>query len=94
LGSHRRPANGTLAVTLLSGERRIAERTLSAPTRTLHGTFDTSGLQSGIYTLQARISTPPQHAAQTARRQVVVAPNPFVQFIALLHQRDMGGATC
>jgi len=69
--------NGTLAITLLSGERRIAERTLSATTRTLHGTFDTSGHQSGIYTLQARISTPPQHTAQTARRQVVVAPDPF-----------------
>jgi hypothetical protein len=69
--------NGTLVVTLLGDERRIAEQTFPVATRLLRGTFETGGLKPGIYTLQAKISGPAPQTPPTARRQVVVAPDPF-----------------
>ena len=69
--------NGTLAVTLLSGERLIAEQTLPVTTDHLRGTFETRGLKPGICTLQAKISGPAPQTSQSARRQVIVAPDPW-----------------
>ena len=71
--------NGTLAVTLLSGERLIAEQTLPVTIDLLRGTFDTRGLKPGIYTLQAKISGPSPLTSQSARRQVIVAPDPWAE---------------
>ena len=68
---------GTVTVTLLAGERRIAEQTLPATTGTLRGTFDTAGIRPGPYTLKAHTSVTPPQAPPTAQRQVVVAPDPF-----------------
>ena len=69
--------NGTLAVTLLSGERLIAEQTLPVTIDLLRGTFDTRGLKPDIYTLQAKISGPASQTSPSARRQVIVAPDPW-----------------
>jgi hypothetical protein len=75
--AHAATTNGTLAIALLSGERRIAEQTLPATTSTLRGTFETSGLKPGIYVLEAKTGVAAEQAPQTVRRQVIVAPDPF-----------------
>jgi hypothetical protein len=67
---------GQIKISLLAGERLVAEQGGQAGPDELRGTFDSRGLKSGIHTLQATISAP-QQAPQTARRQVIVAPNPF-----------------
>jgi hypothetical protein len=69
--------NGTVAVTLLAGERRIADQTRLTATGTLRGTFETAGFKPGLYTLKAQTSTTPSQTPPTAQRQVVVAPDPF-----------------
>ena len=69
--------NGTVTIALMMINRLVGERILSAATGPLRGTFETSGLKPGIYTLQARISGLPRQTPPTARRQVVVAPDPF-----------------
>jgi len=70
-------ANGPLAIALLRGERRVAERTLPAATGTLRGTFETGGLKPGIYTLEAKTGGAAGLPPQSAQRRVVVAPDPF-----------------
>jgi hypothetical protein len=69
-------SSGQIKVALLAGERLVAEQTKQAGSGPLRGSFAGRGLQPGIYTLQATLSAP-QQAAQTARRQVIVAPDPF-----------------
>ena len=69
--------SGTVAITLLAGERRIAEQTRPTTTGTLRGTFETAGFKPGVYTMRAQTSGTPPQAPPTARRQVVVAPDPF-----------------
>ena len=69
--------NGAIKITLLTGERTVAEQACQAGTGPLRGVFETRGLRPGIYTLQAGISATPPQAPQTIRRQVIVAPDPF-----------------
>jgi len=69
--------NGTVAVTLLAGERRIADQTRPTATGTLRGTFETAGFKPGVYTMKAQTSATPPQTPPTAQRQVVVAPDPF-----------------
>jgi hypothetical protein len=46
------------------------------PGEALQGEFATRGLPAGVYTLQATIKTA-QGAEHTARREVILAPDPF-----------------
>jgi len=69
-------SNGRLKIALLAGERLVAEQTHQAAPGPLRGTFPAGNLQPGIYTLQATLIAP-QQAPQTARRQVIVALDPF-----------------
>ena len=69
-------ASGPIKIALLAGERIVAEQTGQAGSGPMCGEFVGHGLQPGVYTLQAT-SSAPQQASQTARRQVIVAPDPF-----------------
>ena len=63
-------------VTLLSGGRPVGEEASQAQPGLLTGTFETRGLKPGAYALQATLAGP-QGAPQTARRQVILAPDAF-----------------
>lgn len=69
-------ASGSIKIALRAGERLVAEQTGQAGSGPLCGTFADRGLQLGVYTLKAT-SSEPQQAPQSARRQVIVAPDPF-----------------
>ncbi len=66
-------AGSQVTIALLDGERTVEEQTVQVDAESLRGTFTGRGLEPGVYTLQA-ISNATQ---QSARRQVIVAPNPF-----------------
>ena len=67
---------GQIKVALLANGRRVAEQTGDAEAGQLHGTFETTKLRPGIYTLQATLNSPPRDT-QTARWQIIVAPAIF-----------------
>ena len=69
-------SSGQIKIALLAGERLVAEQTGQAGSSPLRGTFAGGNLTPGIYTLQATLSAP-QQAPLAARRQVIVAPDPF-----------------
>jgi hypothetical protein len=69
-------SSGQIKIALLAGERSVKERTGQAGSGPLCGTFPGCQFKPGIYTLQATISAL-QQAPQTARRQVIVSPDPF-----------------
>jgi hypothetical protein len=69
-------ASGQVQVALLSGGRVVAQQARPAQPGPVRGAFETHGLRPGIVTLQATLKGPPG-AAPTARRQVIVAPDPF-----------------
>jgi len=69
-------SSGQIKVALLAGERVIVEQTRDTTSGSLRGAFDSSKLQPGIYTVRATINLP-QTPPPTARRQIIVAPNPF-----------------
>jgi hypothetical protein len=73
-------ASGQVKVTLLSGGRVVARQARPAQPGPLLGAFGTRGLKPGLYTLQATRQGPPGTSPgtpQTARRQVILAPDPF-----------------
>ena len=72
----RAPSSGQVNVSLLSGERLVAEQTGQGGSGQLRGTFVDQGLAPGVYTLQAGLSGSRQ-APPSARRQVIVSPDPF-----------------
>ena len=53
-----------------------AEQTGNMEAGLLHGSFKTSGLRPGIYTLRAS-TTSARQASYTAERQIILAPDPF-----------------
>jgi len=63
---------GQVRVTLSSGAKAVAERTLTARPGPLAGSFETRGLKPGVYTVTARVG-----GALTAQEQVILAPDPF-----------------
>jgi hypothetical protein len=67
---------GDMKITLLTGDRLIAEQTHKVAAGSLHREFESRGLKAGIYTLQARTGTDLQ-GPQTAKRQIILAPNPW-----------------
>lgn len=69
-------SRGTIKVALLVGERTAKERTVQAGSGAICGTFPGCQLEPGVYTLRATI-TAPQQTPQTARRQIIIAPDPF-----------------
>ncbi len=69
-------SSGQIRIALLAGERLVAEQAGQAGSGPLRGTFAGGKLTPGIYTLQATL-TAPQQAPLAARRQVIVAPDPF-----------------
>ncbi|MCY2954477.1 MAG: hypothetical protein NTU53_21310 [Planctomycetota bacterium] len=69
-------STGQITVVLLAGDRVIAEQARNAETGLLRGTFDSGKLQPGIYTVRATMGSP-QAPLQTARRQIIVCPDPF-----------------
>jgi hypothetical protein len=69
-------ATGQIKVALLAGDRVMAEQTRDVGAGAMRGTFDSGTLQPGIYTVRATIGSPPV-PLQTARRQIIVCPDPF-----------------
>ena len=69
--------NGEIRVALLADNRTMAEHTGRAENGQWRGTFETRALNAGIYTLQASLA-PSSQGPHLARRQVIVAPDPFV----------------
>jgi hypothetical protein len=69
-------ASDEFKITLLAGDRSIAEQTHKAPVGLLHGTFESRGLKCGIYTLQAGTSVPPQVRQTAHQRQIILSPYP------------------
>jgi len=67
---------GEVTVALQSGRRLVGTQTRQAQPGLLEGTCETRGLKPGVYTVQATL-TGPQGAPQTARRQIILAPDPF-----------------
>lgn len=67
-------ASGEISVSLSAGTGLVAEQTHKAA-GSLRGTFETRGLPSGIYTLQAGTVAP--QGRQTAQRQIILAPGPW-----------------
>ncbi len=68
-------ARGAINVSLLAGDRIVAEQAQPATAGALRGAFASRELPCGIYTLQAGTGGP--QAQQTARRQIILAPNPW-----------------
>ncbi len=68
--------NSPIRVVFLTDNRMIAEHTGRTEGDHLRGVFETRGLKPGIYTLQATVAATPQ-TPHTARRQLIVAPDPF-----------------
>ena len=69
-------ASGEIKMTLRLADRIVEEQTRKAAADPLHGAFETRKLKSGVYTLQAETGAPSQ-SPQTARRQIILAPNPW-----------------
>lgn len=69
-------SNGQIAIALLAGKQLVAHETRQVRSGPLRGSFARGELAPGVYTLQATLSAP-QQAPRTARRQVIVAPDPF-----------------
>jgi hypothetical protein len=72
----RAASSGQVKVSLLAGERLVAEGTGQASSGQLRGSFFERGLAPGVYTLQAAFSGAGQ-VPPSARRQVIVSPDPF-----------------
>jgi len=68
-------ASGEIRVSLLTGDRIVAERTQQVAAGSMRGTFEAGGLRCGIYTLQAETVAPQDR--QPARRQIILAPDPW-----------------
>ncbi len=68
--------SGDIRISLLTGERLVAEQTQKSSTGSLNGVFESGRLESGIYTLQAR-SRIATEEPQTAQCQIILAPNPW-----------------
>ena len=68
--------SGEIKITLLAGERVVAQQSAQGGSGALSGIFAGHWPDPGIYTLQAT-ATAPQQAPVTAQRQVIVAPDPF-----------------
>ena len=62
-----------IRIALLAGERLIGEQAGSPESNTSSGSFQTTGIEPGVYTLQATSNTP----QQTAQRQEIISPDPF-----------------
>jgi hypothetical protein len=65
-----------MKVALWAERQLIAEQEGTTEAGQSHGTFDTTKLRPGIYTLRATLSSP-QQTAQTAQWQIIIAPAPF-----------------
>ena len=63
--------SGEIKISLLIDDRLVEEQTHKAA-GLLRGAFESRGLKSGIYTLQARAGAP-----QAAQRQIILTPNPW-----------------
>ena len=74
--AHSTSAGGSIKILLLAGERPVAEETRPAGSEPLCGTFADRGFPPGVYTLQVT-SSAPQESPQTARRQILLTPDPF-----------------
>jgi len=71
-----RSPGGQVRVALLLGSKVVAEQAREAQPGVLKGTFATGSLKPGVYTVRATLSAPGQ-APRSARRQVILAPDPF-----------------
>jgi hypothetical protein len=69
-------AGGSIKILLLAGERPVAEETRSAGSGPLCGTFADREFPPGVYTQQVT-SSAPRERPQTARRQILLTPDPF-----------------
>jgi hypothetical protein len=69
-------SSGRIKVVLSADDRDVAEQQAQAGPGPLRDTFATGGLVPGIYTLRATLADAPQ-APQSARRQILVTPDPF-----------------
>ena len=67
---------GQVKVALRSERRVVSQQAREAQPEVLIGSFGTRGLKPGVYTLEATLRGPPG-APQTARCQVILAPDPF-----------------
>jgi hypothetical protein len=67
---------GEVKVTLRIGDRLVQEQTRKEAAGPLRGTFDSRGLECGIYTIEAGVDMP-NRGLQTARRQILLTPNPW-----------------
>jgi len=65
-----------LRVALSAGSRPIAERAGQAASGEMQGTFETRGLEPGIYTIRA-VAGDAREGEKSARRRVIVSPDPF-----------------
>lgn len=65
-------ASGEISISLSAGAGLVAEQTHNAA-GSLRGTFESRGLPSGIYTLQAGTVAP--QGRRTAQRQIILAPD-------------------
>jgi hypothetical protein len=69
-------ATGQVKVELLSGKGVVAEQTCSVEGAPVRGTFSTTKLKPGVYTLFAKTASP-QPSAPPAQCQFILAPDPF-----------------
>lgn len=69
------PTDEEVRVAMLAGDEPVEER-VQKEARTLRGEFESRGLKPGIYTIEATAGAPSQRQ-EPARRQIIVAPNPW-----------------
>jgi hypothetical protein len=69
----RTNASGQIRIALLAEERLVAELADPVESDASSGSFPTSDIEPGVYTLQATCSKP----QQTVQRHVIITPDPF-----------------
>jgi hypothetical protein len=68
--------SGKIKIALSTDSVLVAEQTQTAA-GSLSGTFESSGLKPGIYTIHALTNVPPQ-PPRTAQRQIILTPDPWL----------------
>jgi len=71
------PAGGEVSVALRIGDRIIQEQKHKIESGTQRGTFESRGLECGVYTIQAAVGL--SQGGTSGKRQIILAPNPWEQ---------------